>query len=152
MWSSQNGVVCSLAIDSSGRPLAGTGEPGRVRVLLGAQQSTLLAKLPESQVTSIISGQGQQLFASTSNVGRVYVLDAANAESGSYLSPTCDAQTISKWGRISWRPSVPSGAHVELATRSGNSGVPDSTWSSWSQGYASPDGSAVISPPARFLQ
>jgi len=152
LWSSQNEVVYSLALDPSGRPVAGTGEPGRVRVLVGAQQSTLLAKLPESQVTSLISGQGQQMFAASSNVGRVYMLDPATSETGTYLSPTCDAQTISKWGRISWRASVPTGARVEVASRTGNSSIPDSTWSDWSSIYTNPDGSAVSSPSARFLQ
>jgi len=152
LWSSQTEVVYSLALDASGRPVAGSGEPGRVRVLVGAQQSTLLAKLPESQVTSLISGQGQQMFAASSNIGRVYMLDSATSETGTYLSPTCDAQTVSKWGRISWRASVPSGTRVEMATRSGNSGVPDSTWSDWSAAYANPEGSVVSSPSARFLQ
>ncbi len=152
IWSSQSEVVYSLALDPSGRPLAGTGDPGRVRVLVGSQQSTLLAKLPESQVTSLAGGQGPQMFAASSNVGRVYLLDPSSSETGTYLSPTCDAQTISKWGRISWRASVPAGARVELATRSGNSSLPDGTWSDWSPGYANPEGSAVSSPAARFLQ
>jgi len=39
-----------------------------------------------------------------------------------------------------------------MATRSGNSGVPDATWSDWSPVYANPEGSAVSSPSARFLQ
>ncbi len=152
LWSSQSEVAYSLVIDPSGRPVVGTGEPGRIRVLMGAQQSTLLARLPESQVTSLVAGQGPQVFAATSNVGRMYVLDAANSETGTYLSPTCDAQTVSKWGRISWRASVPAGGRVEVATRSGNSGTPDSTWSDWSAAYATPDGSAITSPAARFLQ
>ena len=152
LWSSQSEIAYSLMIDPSGRPVVGTGEPGRIRVLMGAQQSTLLARVPESQVTSLIAGQGQQMFAATSNVGRLYVLDAANSEAGNYLSPTCDAQTVSRWGRISWRASVPAGGRVELATRTGNSGVPDATWSDWSTAYANPDGSAISSPAARFLQ
>ena len=152
IWSSQSEMVLSLALDPSGKPLAGTGEPGRVRVLVGSQQSTLVAKLPESQVTSLVSGQGQQMFAASSNVGRVYVLDPSMSETGTYFSPTCDAQTLSKWGRISWRASVPAGARIEVATRSGNSSVPDSTWSDWSPAYVSPKGSAVSSPSARFLQ
>ncbi len=152
IWSSQNEVVYSLVVDSSGRPVVGTGEPGRIRVLMDAQQSTLLARLPESQVTSLALGQGQTVYAASSNVGRLYLLDAAGSETGSYLSPTCDAQTVARWGRISWRASVPTGSRVELMTRTGNSGVPDSTWSDWSQAYANPDGSAVTSPAARFLQ
>ncbi len=152
LWSSDTEVVYSLAIDSSGRPLAGTGEPGRVRVLSGTQQSTLLARLPESQVTSLVAGPGQQIFVATSNVGKVYALESAAGDSGSFVSPTRDARGLSRWGRISWRAAVPAGDRVELATRSGNSGVPDTTWSDWSPPYASPDGSPVASPPARFLQ
>ncbi len=132
IWSSQSEVVYSLALDPSGRPVAGTGEPGRIRILGGSLQSTLLARLPESQVTSLIAGQGQQ--------------------SGTYLSPTCDAQTVSRWGRISWRATIPNGTKIEVSTRSGNSAVPDTTWSDWTAAYGSPDGSAVSSPSARFLQ
>jgi len=152
IWSSQTEAVYCLAIDPSGRPLLGTGEPGRIRVLSGTQQSTLLARLPESQVTSLVSAPGQPLYAASSNAGRVYSLEAAAGESGVYLSPPRDAQTLARWGRISWRGTVPAGSRVELSTRSGNSGVPDSTWSDWSPGYATPEGSAVSSPPARFLQ
>ncbi|HKN48293.1 MAG TPA: hypothetical protein VJ144_10005, partial [Candidatus Polarisedimenticolia bacterium] len=152
IWSSQTEAVYCLTIDASGRPLIGTGEPGRIRVLSGTQQSTLLARLPESQVTSLVSAPGQPLYAASSNVGRVYSLEASAAESGVYLSPPRDAQTLARWGRISWRGTVPAGSRVELSTRSGNSGVPDSTWSDWSPGYATAEGSAVSSPPARFLQ
>src|SRR5262249_15136460 len=80
IWSSQSEVVYSLALAPSGRPVAGTGEPGRIRVLSGPLQSTLLARLPESQVTSLVSGQGQQMFAASSNVGRVYLIDPASGE------------------------------------------------------------------------
>jgi sugar lactone lactonase YvrE len=152
IWASQSEVVYSLVVDPSGRPVVGTGDPGRIRVLSEAQQSTLLARLPESQVTSLALGQGQAVYAASSNVGRLYLLDAAGSEAGTYLSPTCDAQTVARWGRISWRASVPAGGRVEVTTRSGNSGAPDSTWSDWSPAYANPEGSAVTSPSARFLQ
>lgn len=152
LWSSQDEVVYALLIDPSGRPIIGTGEPGRIRALVGAQESTLLARLPESQVTSLALGPGQQMFAASSNVGKVYLLEAATSESGTYVSPARDTQTRSRWGRISWRASVPQGARVEVATRSGNSSAPDSTWSDWSPPYSNPDGSPVSSPPARSIQ
>jgi hypothetical protein len=152
IWSSQTEVVYSLLLEASGTPIIGSGEPGRVRSLVGAQQSTLLARLSESQVTSLAMGPDRQVFAASSNVGRVYVLDGATSESGIYLSPPCDSQTVSRWGRISWRATIPSGARVELASRSGNSSLPDGTWSDWSAPYASAEGSLVSSPPARFLQ
>jgi sugar lactone lactonase YvrE len=152
IWSSQSEVVYALLVDPGGRPIVGTGEPARIRALAGAQQGTLLASLPQSQITALARGPGQQIYAATSNVGKVYLLDAATSESGVYLSPARDALTTSRWGRISWRASVPAGARVEMATRSGNSSVPDTTWSDWSAPYPNPDGSVVQSPPARFLQ
>ncbi len=152
LWSSQTEVVYALALDAAGRPLIGTGEPGRIRALGEPQESTLLARLPQSQVTSLVAAPGRRLFVASSNVGRVYLLDAAAGESGTYISPPRDARTRARWGRISWRASLPAGARVEIATRSGNSAVPDATWSRWSAAYSNAAGSTVVSPPARFLQ
>ena len=152
LWSSQDEVVHSLAIDPGGRPVIGTGEPGRNRVLSGPRQASLLARLPESQVTSLILGPAQQMYAATSNVGRVYLLDPATGDTGTYVSPTRDGQTVSRWGRIAWRANLPQGTKIELSTRSGNSSLPDGTWSDWSPPYGSPEGSPISSPPGRFLQ
>ena len=152
IWFSSSETVYALAIDSSGTPMIGTGEPARVRLLTGDGQGSLLARLPESQVTSLFAGPGRQMFAATSNVGRVYLLDGAGGEGGSYLSPARDAATPARWGRISWRAGLPQGSRIEMSTRSGNSSLPDATWSDWSGVYADPDGSPITSPSARFLQ
>ncbi|MFQ5877171.1 MAG: hypothetical protein ACE5JH_05710 [Acidobacteriota bacterium] len=152
VWSSAVEVVYAIAVDHAGRVVFGSGEPGRIRALVGAERTSLLAKIPESQVTSLVAGPGRRLYAASSNSGRAYVLDEATSESGTYISPVRDAKTISKWGRISWRAEVPAGSRVELSTRSGNSSTPDATWSDWSPAYANAAGSAITSPPARFLQ
>jgi hypothetical protein len=47
---------------------------------------------------------------------------------------------------------MPRGSRVQLFTRSGNSQVPDDTWSAWSDAYTSADGQTIASPKARFLQ
>jgi WD40 repeat protein len=152
IWSSSNEAVYALTLDSAGRPLIGSGEPGRIRMLPGSLQNTLLARLPESQVTSLGGGPGQPIFVTSSNVGKAYALDSSSADTGTYLSPPRDTQSVSRWGRIAWRATVPGGGRVEIATRSGNSSLPDSTWSDWSAGYANAEGSPVASPPARYLQ
>jgi hypothetical protein len=151
VWSSPTELAYALVIDAAGRPVIGTGEPARVRVLTAPRQSVLLAKLPPSQVTALLPS-GRQLIAATSNIGRLYLLDPAQADSGSYLSEAQDALTTARWGRIAWRAAVPSGSKVEIATRTGNSATPDATWSDWSQVYANADGSAITSSAARFLQ
>jgi sugar lactone lactonase YvrE len=151
VWSSPSELAYALVIDAAGRPVIGTGEPARVRVLTAPRQSTLLAKLPPSQVTALLPF-GRQIIAATSNVGRLYLLDPTQADSGSYLSEPQDALTTARWGRIAWRATTPAGSKVEVSTRTGNSATPDATWSNWSPVYTTPDGSAITSPAARFLQ
>ena len=151
IWSSPNEVAYALAIDAAGRPVLGTGEPGRLRVLTGPRQSTQIAKLPSSQVTALAVA-GRETIVAASNVGRLYRLDPAQADTGAYLSAPQDAQTVARWGRIGWRAQTPAAAKVEITTRTGNSATPDDTWSDWSAPYAAADGSAITSPAGRYLQ
>jgi hypothetical protein len=92
------------------------------------------------------------MWVLASNPGRVYRLDAAPSESGTYLSPVHDAGNISAWGSLSWDADIPKGTRISFATRSGNTTVADSTWSAWSESLADEAGTAVPSPPARFVQ
>jgi len=151
IWSSPSEVVYALALDSAGRPILGTGEPGRVRAITGLQQTSLLAKLPQSQVTSLAVA-GARVYAASSNVGRLHLLDPALGDSGTYQSAARDAQSIARWGRISWRATQPQGSKIEVSTRTGNSAVADDTWSEWSAPYSTADGSPITSPAGRFLQ
>jgi sugar lactone lactonase YvrE len=151
LWSSPGEVAYALAIDAAGRPVIGTGEPGRLRVLTGPQQSTQIARLPSSQVTAIAVA-GRELVVAASNVGRLYRLDPAQADTGAYLSAPQDAATVARWGRIGWRAQTPATSKVEISTRTGNSATPDDTWSEWSPPYASSEGSAIASPAGRYLQ
>ena len=151
LWSSPSEVVYALAIDAAGRPVLGTGEPGRLRVLTGPRQSTLIAKLPSSQVTAIAVA-GRELVVAASNVGRLYRLDPAQADAGAYLSAPQDAVTVARWGRIGWRAATPATSKVEISTRTGNSATPDDTWSEWSAPYVSSEGSPIASPAGRYLQ
>jgi hypothetical protein len=152
IWSSPDEVIYSLVVDPEGRVLVGSGEPGRIREISAAHRSSVLARVKESQVTSLVLGPGRRMYAASSNVGRAYVLDGASSESGTYLSTPRDARAVAHWGRISWRTSLPSGTSIEMTTRSGNSGQPDATWSDWSPAYQNPSGSPISGPPARFLQ
>jgi sugar lactone lactonase YvrE len=151
LWSSPSEIAYSLALDAQGRLLIGTGEPGRVRLITGVSQSSLVARIPPSQVTAL-AVSGKQVFVASSNVGRLYVLDPAEGQSGTYLSAAWDAQSVARWGRIGWRATLPSGGKIEITTRTGNSAVPDATWSDWSQPYATSEGSPIASPAGRFLQ
>jgi hypothetical protein len=151
LWSSPNEVAYALAVDAAGRPVIGTGEPGRLRVLTGPQQSTQIARLPSSQVTAIAVA-GRELVVAASNVGRLYRLDPGQSDNGTYLSAPQDASTIARWGRIGWRAQTPATSKVEISTRTGNSATPDDTWSDWTAPYPSAESSAISSPAGRYLQ
>jgi hypothetical protein len=89
------------------------------------------------------------MYAGTSDKGSVVRIDPVLAEEGSYLSTVYDADSTATWGKIFWRGSA---NHVALLTRTGNTAVPDDTWSAWSEELLNKDGSPIPNPAARFIQ
>jgi hypothetical protein len=130
--------------------LVGTGQKGRIYQASPGEKPALIAQTSEAQTSRLIraGAGGDQLFAAASNLGKLFRLSNETAASGTYTSSVRDAQASATWGRLSW---VGEGA-IEMQTRSGNTSNPDSTWSDWSAAGASPDGDAIKSPPARFIQ
>jgi hypothetical protein len=82
--------------------------------------------------------------------GRLFALEPA-AE-GVYLSPVLDAGAPARWGVLRWSASLSDGAQLTLQTRSGNTPEPDASWSPWTTAYENAEGSAILSPPAQYLQ
>jgi sugar lactone lactonase YvrE len=150
IWDSKESVAFALAADGDGRVLVGTGQKGRIYQAATGEKPALLAQTTEAQTSRLIraGAGGNQLFAAASNLGKLFRLSNETAASGTYTSFVRDAQTSAAWGRVSW---VGEGA-IELQTRSGNTSNPDSTWSDWSAPVSGPDGDAIKSPPARFIQ
>jgi hypothetical protein len=89
-----------------------------------------------------------QVFAASSNQGKLLRFGQTPVSDGAYESPVRDAKLTATWGRIFWR----SAGNIELQTRTGNGERPDSTWSEWSAPYRNPDGNQIVSPRARFIQ
>ncbi|MCI0568706.1 MAG: hypothetical protein L0Z52_11075 [Acidobacteria bacterium] len=152
LWTSEDETVFSLAIPGTKEVYLGTGDLGKIRRLDENGGSSLATRLPATQVTSLLAAPDGSLFAATSNSGGIFVLEKESTDSGTYLSPPRDATSLARWGQIRWIGDAPAGAKVELFTRSGNSALPDNTWSDWSSAYAAASGSKVVSPSARFIQ
>jgi hypothetical protein len=151
LWSSASERVYSLALDPRGHLLIGTGPKGRVYRVEPDGSVTLVREFQATHVTSMASSPDGKSYVLTSNPGRAYVLDAAPASSGRYLSPVRDAVSIAAWGTMRWDADAPAGTKVEISARSGNSPVPDETWSGWSA-LPDPSGSPVKAPQARYIQ
>ncbi|HSB09320.1 MAG TPA: hypothetical protein VLM38_07385 [Blastocatellia bacterium] len=145
-WRSTDAVGFGLKPLGDGRVLVGTGSKGRIYQVAADRSQTLLIQSPEDQTSTIFS-IGDNLYATSSNLGRLYRIGRDAVNEGTYISPVRDTRFAGQWGVITWR-----GSGAELQTRSGNTETPDSTWSDWSPAYRNATGDQVTSPGARFIQ
>ncbi|HEY4424545.1 MAG TPA: hypothetical protein VGN10_10080 [Pyrinomonadaceae bacterium] len=148
VWSSA--TVTAFAIAPSLQPgsvLIGTADKGRIYSVTNDGRDTLLLQSPEGQISSLLV-RNDQIYAASSNQGKLFRFGNELVTEGSFESPVRDAKLTASWGRVWWRGT---GA-VEVQTRSGNGERPDATWSDWSTAYRNPDGNQISSPRARFIQ
>lgn len=146
VWSSTSITGFSI-FAMKGGVLIGTSDKGRVYSVTDDGRDTLLLQSTEAQVSSLVA-RGNDVFAASSNQGKLIKFGGRALKEGSYESPVRDAKLVASWGKIWWRGSGP----IELQTRSGNSERPDTTWSDWSAVYDDARGSQIASPKARFIQ
>src|SRR5678815_1047864 len=148
VWSSA--TVTAFAIAPAlppGSVLIGTADKGRIYSVTNDGRDTLLLQSPEGQISSLMV-KGNQVYAASSNQGKLFRFGNELVTEGTFESPVRDAKLTASWGRIWWRGV---GA-VEIQTRTGNGERPDATWSDWSAAYRSPEGNQISSPRARFIQ
>jgi hypothetical protein len=149
LWRSMTEAPFAVAVDAGGRVLFGTGEPARLYAIEGLDVA-LLATLDEGQITRI-APFGASAVVAASNPAASYRVDWGHDEAGVYLSPVVDAGAPARWGTARWWVDrLPS--PIELFTRTGNTSVPDGSWSAWSPALTSPTGSQIVNPDGRFLQ
>ncbi|HJZ68478.1 MAG TPA: hypothetical protein VKF81_10185, partial [Blastocatellia bacterium] len=146
-WRSNDTVGFALKPLPDDRVLVGTGSKGRIYQVGADRSHTLLVQSPEDQTSTIIA-VGDNLYATSSNLGRLYRIGRESVTEGTYVSPVRDTKFAGQWGVITWRGA----ARVELQTRSGNTETPDATWSDWSAVYRNASGDQITSPRARFIQ
>jgi sugar lactone lactonase YvrE len=146
-WNSREDLVYALSFDQNGRLLAGTGNRGHIFAINGVDDYTDLVKASTTQITAFAPAPGGGLYASSSNLGKIFLLGPAPEAEGTYESDVFDAHIFSQWGRATLR----SAGIVELFARSGNVDNPDRNWSRWAEVNTN-EGSDLKVPPARFVQ
>jgi hypothetical protein len=142
-------AIMALALDGSGNAYAASGSD-----IYRVSADDVVTQFDSDQQGNLLSlatdGQGG-LVASSGNPAAVLRVPG-NASQGSFDSAVRDAGAPARWGRIQWQCQDAKGARVTLQTRTGNSSEPDESWSSWSKPYTQEQGTAILSPPARYLQ
>lgn len=148
IWNSPNVIGFSLYAHQTGNGvLVGTSDKGRIYSVTNDGRETLVLQTNENQISTLFSS-GQNLYATSSNQGKIYRFGGASDAEATYESPVLDAKTAASWGRIWWR----SGGNVQIQTRSGNTEKPDETWSAWSASLTDAKGAQISSPVAKYLQ
>ena len=148
-------AIYSMILRRDGSLLVGTGEKGRIYSVADDNHWRLLQETSDgAQVAALLpdSSETKQCFAATSHPAKLYRLDFALAESGTYTSKVFDAKQKSLWGRAHPAGEVPAGTKLELSTRSGNTEKPEKTWSDWSEWKPLAAEIPTASPSARYLQ
>ncbi len=145
LWRSRDEMVFSV-LPHDGKLLFSTGVKGRIYSLVGPRNTTLLVESTEEQTTRLLE-VGNRVYASSSNIGKLFRIGDTPATSGTYESDVKDTDSVSSWGKISWKSE--NGNLIEVSARTGNTGTPDRTWSDWQPVDAK---GAVSSPKARFIQ
>lgn len=128
----------------AGEMLAALGAGGRVVALADDRTSRVAFDLDEGAVTALaLTGRGRLL--GTADTGVFYTLREGVPSGATWHSRVLDGMVPCRWGVLRWRGD---GA-LDWETRSGNSELPDATWSVW-QGLDAEG--TVLSPQARYLQ
>ena len=147
LWTSRDDLVYALAFDARGHLLAGTGNDGEIYEIRGRDDYAELIKVGANQVTAFAKASNGGLYASTSNLGKIFLLSSGPDTDGTYESDVFDAHIFSRWGRAEFRGQ----GNVELFARSGNVDNPDRNWSQWNKVNLTGDAESNV-PPARFVQ
>ncbi|MBZ5504158.1 MAG: hypothetical protein LAO78_01610 [Acidobacteriia bacterium] len=147
IWSSREDIVYALAFDSTGRLIAGTGNKGRIYAIEKNGDFTDLLKASANQVSAFSKAPGGGLYCSSSNLGKIFLMNNNTEMEGTFESDVKDAQIFSRWGRAEVRGR----GNFELFARSGNVDNPDRNWSPWVRIDLAKDARTDV-PAARFIQ
>jgi sugar lactone lactonase YvrE len=149
MWRSATVGLHSLAI-VGGEVLVGTGTVGQVLRVTERRAAGLLVDLDSEQIVAIVELADGALVVG-SNGAAAYRLRPEARESGSVLTAVRDAGAAATWGELRYEARAEALASVQIYVRTGNTGIPDGTWSAWAGPYTR-SGVDVEVPTARFAQ
>ncbi len=148
LWASTTVVGFSIYAHQTGNGvLLGTSDKGRIYSIQNDGSATLALQSDANQI-STIRVAGGSLIATSSNPGVLYRMGPETVAEGTYESSILDAKTAALWGRLWWLGA----GDLAIQTRTGNTGKPDETWSSWSDPMRDQKGGQISSPRARYLQ
>ncbi|MDQ7780877.1 MAG: hypothetical protein RDV41_14365 [Planctomycetota bacterium] len=147
LFSMAKTCLYDVKVDKNGAVYIATGDEGKIYKVLPDGTTFVLCDLKEQQGMCLQLVNSELKYVCTGNTGALYSVTAATPAKGAYISEVKDTKFRSRWGNMSWSAK----GKLTMQTRSGNTAVPDETWSQWSEAVAESP-APVASPPARYLQ
>lgn len=87
------------------------------------------------------------------NGGEIFEYSNTYQSTGTFESEVIDSgKSGTDWDKAIWTELLPTGSDITVATRSGDTAVPDVSWSAWSAELTDETGSDITSPDARYFQ
>jgi outer membrane protein assembly factor BamB len=142
-------MVYAINAGRNGSILLSTGPQGRIYEVKDGEVS-LIAAVPEKQVVSISTANGETLITTT-NSGAVYRMGTAPSAKAEFRSAAKDVDRYSHFGHFRIEGNDVADGHLAVAFRSGNTRTPDATWSPWTANVAAAEGT-IAAPPGRYAQ
>lgn len=159
VWSSKREGALSLHFDLRARRLyiaTGASVQNKSRIYAvhvdDRDRVYLFTRLTPPLATTLVGGFDGGLLVGTAPLGRVIRVGPKMRATSTYLSVEQDLERIGTIGRLWFDAEQPSGARVAVRIRTGNTKVPDDTWSAWSDAVERPEGANVQVRSGRFAQ
>lgn len=151
LWQAEETQLLDLLADRDGTLLATAAQPAQLCRFAADGRLSLVARFEDFAPSSLARLVSGALCLGAAQSGGLHRLSTGFTKEGRFESSVQDFGVSARWGSLRWRAETPTGTRITFQTRSGNSAEADPTWSAWSAEIEK-SGSALSSPPARFLQ
>ena len=131
--------------------LLSTSNPARLLRLSAEGRRALVVQFESFVPSRLLFGPDGALHLGGTQKAAVSILPEKGRRKGHFESAVEDFAIHARWGTLEWRGTQPADTHITVQTRTGNSEVPDKTWSAWSEPLTE-SGQTITSPSARFIQ
>lgn len=156
IWRSGTEYIYSVFYDrKTNSMIIGTGDSGRVYSVKKDGSFAIIYESDSAQIFKI-AGNGKDASSGytliTNNTAAITGIEDTLNRKGIYYSDVYDLQIQSKLGRLYWEAETSAQTEVLLFVRTGNSNVPDNTWTQWSAPFSDSENSPLNISDCRYFQ
>lgn len=145
-----NNILISITADNQDNIYVGTGIDGTIYKIDNNDIVSVYIETLQTQIYAMFT-MNNTIYASTCNMGKILEIGLEKAYEGEYISEVFNAKGEAIWGNVSWRANDDSNS-IAFQVRTGNTEIPDDTWTEWSEVLSDPLGSSIGTISSRFIQ